>query len=206
MSLARRVLMNLRSQFREELKKAAYDRAHPIFHELGIRKHSKEFNWTRDYRNKRIRALMEIADQIILREAKIKLCECISAPKKKRYTGPNKSRGEDIYNWARTTFPKGPILYSFWKGQRCIYVGKGQSHGRIASYKKSKYMYKSVANQIRISSIRGHSYSHLAEHLAYRLYEPKENINEPARGRYNKRCILCRKEEQIEKALQGLLD
>ena len=198
--------MNLRSRFREELKKALYDRAHPIFHELGIKKHSKEFVWTKDFRDKRIATLMEIADKIVLRDAKIRLTECISALRKKRYTGPSGTRGEDIYKWARATFPKGPILYSFWKGTKCIYVGKGQNYGRINHYKKHRYLDKSVANQIKISSIRGRSYSHLAEHIAYRIYEPKENVNEPARGRYNKRCILCRKEEKIEKVLRGLLD
>lgn len=198
--------MNLRSQFREELKRALYDRAHPVFHELGIRKHSKEFGWTREYRNKRIGRLMDVAQKIILREAKFKLSECISSPRKKYYVGPNRSRGVEIYSWARATFPKGPILYSFWKGPKCVYVGKGKNHGRIADYKKSKYMDRSVATHIRISSITGHSYSHLAEHLAYRIYVPKENVNEPARVKFNKRCILCRKEEKIKRVLEGLLD
>jgi hypothetical protein len=197
--------VNRKAQLRDEIQSALIDRAHPIFEEVGIRRLGHDQYWTREYREQRIGKILRLAEIILLPTARKELKKIIIPPKRKMISGPKRDRGERIYAWARTAFPRGPILYSFWKGKNCIYVGVGESYRRIGHYKKSKYMDKSEAGSLKISSVAGRSYLHSVECLANHLYWPKDNIAKPRKTRYSKSCIVCNKLKNIEDTLRLLL-
>lgn len=198
--------MKTESEFKKELKNTLFDRAHPIFRELGIKKVSQDRDWTRKYREERIQRLWEIAEKMLLPQANRELNEYISSRKLKMFRGPKKVRGERLYSWAKENFPKGPILYIFWKKDRCIYVGTGDSNYRIGNYRKSKYIDRSEADSLEIFSVRGKSNKPRVECLACHIFKPKDNQNSPSKKKYSKTCYICHKKKLIRSRLQALLD
>jgi hypothetical protein len=198
--------MKTESEFRRELKDLLFDRAHPIFRELGIKNISQNRHWTREYREERIKRLWDIAEKILLVKAKAELKEYTYSRKLKNFRGPKQDRGERLYSWAKDNFPRGPILYMFWKKDKCIYVGTGDSNYRIRDYKKSKYMDRSEADSLEIYSIRGNSNKSRVECLACHIHEPKDNQNSPSKTKYSKTCYICQKKKAIHSRLHALLD
>jgi predicted GIY-YIG superfamily endonuclease len=198
--------MKIESEFRRELKNLLFDRAHPIFQELGIRKVSHQRDWTREYREERIQRLWNIALRILLPQAEKELKIYIHSRKLKNIRGRKQERGQRLYSWAKDNFPKGPILYMFWKKDKCIYVGTADSNRRINDYKKSKYMDRSEADSLEIYSILGKSNRARVECLACHIYQPKENIKKPGKPKYSKKCYICYKRKGIHSSLHALLD
>jgi len=197
--------MKKESEFKNELKKVLFDKASSIFKELGIRRAGQDHAWTRKYREERIQKLLSIAEKILLVKAKEKLDRYRHSRKLKKICGPKQERGDQIYGWAKDNFPRGPILYAFWKKERCIYVGIGESYNRISNYKKSKYLDRSEANSLEVWSVSGKSYLHLVECLASHIYHPKENILKPKKSKYSKTCFICQAKKNIHRSLHSLL-
>lgn len=198
--------MKTESEFRRELKDLLFDRAHPIFWELGIKKVSQHRDWTREYREERIQRLWNIAEKMLFARAKEELEKYVYSRKLKFFRGSKRDRGERLYSWAKDNFPKGPILYIFWKKNKCIYVGIGDSNLRIRDYKKSKYIDRSEADSLEIYSVHGKSNKSRVECLACHIYRPKDNQNSPGKPKYSKACYVCQKKRAIHSRLHALLD
>jgi hypothetical protein len=198
--------MKMESEFKRVLQKALFDRAHPIFRELGIRKVSQHQDWTREYREECVQRLWVIAEKMLLAKAEEEFDRYVYGRRLKRIRGPKQERGEQLYGWARDNFPIGPILYIFWKKDKCIYVGTGENNYRIRDYKKSKYMDRSEADSLEIYSIHGKSNRARVECLACHIYNPKDNLNSPSKPKYSKACYICHKKKIIHSRLHELLN
>src|SRR5438445_1910910 len=72
-------------------------------------------------------------------------------------------RGDNLTEWAARKL-RGPIVYAFWRGRKCLYVGKGRNWKRLRAYSKSHYLYQ--AGSIEVFRVRGRSQLAKAECLA----------------------------------------
>jgi len=109
-------------------------------------------------------------------------------------------RAEDMLNWALRL--SGPIIYCFWKGNRCLYVGKGATWKRLKNYEKSAYLLQATC--IEVFLVKSKSQLGKAECLATHLFEPRDKKIKPARSKWGKACPICQKHDAIRGELKAL--
>lgn len=113
-----------------------------------------------------------------------------------------KNRFDHLHSWAQQRFDE-PIIYSFWKGKRCLYVGKGKSYRRLNAYKHSHYLM--AANCIEVWPVMSENKLPSSECLAVHLFKPSDNENKPAKVKWGKRCPICRRHDNVKEELDSLL-
>jgi hypothetical protein len=153
-------------------------------------------------RDKGITELEDLADKILTKQgAKEELAGITTYTKRHYIRGHGvMKRGENMVSWA-SALP-GIIVYSFWRKRRCLYVGKGGKWTRLRSYNKSFYLKE--ATVVKVRGITSKSYTGQAECLSKHLYKPRDNVNEPAKGKWSKACPVCKAKKQIRTSLRSL--
>jgi len=140
--------------------------------------------------------LLECATTILVKkEGKKEFNRVTSKRKLRKINGHGLlDRGNKLVKWAKFEF-NGPIVYAFWRRQKCLYVGKGASWKRLRNYKKSAYLRD--ASHIEVFGIHGKSHLGKAECLAAHLFNPRDNEYKPAKFIWGKVCPICEKHDQI---------
>jgi hypothetical protein len=111
------------------------------------------------------------------------------------------NRGRNLLDWAGAKL-KGPIVYVFWRGRRCLYVGKGTTWKRLRSYERSAYLVQ--ASCIEVFLVSNKSQLGKAECLATHLFKPRDERVKPAKAKWGKACPICRKHDTIRDELNTL--
>lgn len=193
--------MALHTQFHRKLDKL-WERRTDELRALIKPKIGMRLGFTRKLRNKTIGELLDIATEILVRKvAKRELYDLIVGRSLHRIRGRGlDGRGNDLVAFARRL--RGPIIYAFWRGKRCLYVGKGQKPSRLAGYQRHAFQTKS--DRVEVFSIRTKSQLPKAECLATHRFRPRHNRVKPARVRWGKRCPVCRRHDEIKHLLSAL--
>jgi hypothetical protein len=111
------------------------------------------------------------------------------------------NRGHNLLNWAESKLT-GPIVYAFWRGTKCLYVGKGGTWKRLQSYERSAYLLQ--ANCVEVFLVTNRSQLGKAECLATHLFEPRDQKVKAAKTKWGKECPVCRKHDAIRAELNAL--
>lgn len=112
-------------------------------------------------------------------------------------------RFDRLYKWARRKLD-GPIVYAFWRGKKCLYVGKGKSYRRLKHYEKSVYLWHAKA--LEVWEIGTKSQLPRAECLAIHLFKPRDNKQKKAaKVKWGKVCPICKRHDEIASATSSLL-
>ena len=158
--------------------------------------------FSRSVRTQKIGELLDIASAILVRKfAKKEFQDTYSKRRLWRVKGRGvDGRGEALVRFARSL--KGPLIYVFWRGKQCLYVGKGKQNGRLAGYQRHYLLLQ--ANAVEVFSIPARSQLPKAECLATHLFSPKRNRVKPARVRWGKKCPVCRRHDEIKQRLNQL--
>ena len=96
----------------------------------------------------------------------------------------------------------GPIVYSFWRGRKCLYVGKGTSIRRLHHYQKRAYLLQ--ASRLKVVEVRSRSHLPKAECLSTHLYEPSDQKVKAAGTKWGKKCPVCQIHDRIREKLRFL--
>jgi hypothetical protein len=159
--------------------------------------------------NKRVRDslradLLDSASQLLVREKARKEFQRLATPRQLRFIAGHgiRKRFDNLYSWARENL-HGPVIYSFWKGSRCLYVGKGKSYRRLSAYKGHHYL--TVADSLKVWQVRSKNKVPSAECLAVHLFRPRFNENKPAKVKWGKKCPVCRSHDELKEDLDSLL-
>lgn len=161
--------------------------------------------FSRKLRDDRIAELLQIATNIFIsKEAKKEFKKIVKKRKLRKINGRGLlNRGYNLTDWAGGVFAKsGPIVYAFWRRDRCLYVGKGATWKRLKNYKKSAYLLE--ASSIEVFAIRGRSNLGKAECLAKHIFKPRDNQIDAAKPKWGKSCSVCGKHDQIRSELHYL--
>jgi len=147
---------------------------------------------------------LDIASRILVRDGAKAEFDGLVGHRKLHHIGGRgaRQRIEDLYDWAEKNF-SGPIIYSFWKGKRCLYVGKAGIPRRLWAYKNSIYLFK--ADVIEIWPVKSAARLPAAECLAMHLFAPSDNQNKAARVRWGRTCRVCRLHDDLKEELDSLL-
>ena len=111
------------------------------------------------------------------------------------------NRGRNMLDWAEANLT-GSIIYVFWKGKKCLYVGKGESKRRLKDYEKSAYLKEGTC--VEVFLVKGKSQLGKAECLAIHLFNPRDNRKRAAKEKWGKECPVCRKHDLIRDELNAL--
>jgi len=193
--------MALHTQFRRKLDRL-WQRRTAELRSLIKPKPGMPLAFTRAVRNRMLGELLDVASVLLVKKVARKAFRDIAAMRKlHRIKGRGLvERGNDVVAFAKRL--RGPIVYSFWRGRRCLYVGKGKQASRLAGHQKSAYV--TQADSIKVFLIPTKSHLPKAECLATHLFEPRDLKVKPARVRWGRKCPVCRRHDEIRKLLRAL--
>ncbi len=195
--------MSAAKQFSNKLdrlwqRRTASLRSHVIPRGVG-----KPPTFSKPVRQKFVNELLDNASDILInRDARSELSKITKSHHLKHIQGHGlASRAENMLEWAKSAL-SGPIVYGFWKGRRCLYIGKGGSWRRLKSYEKSAYLLQ--ATRIKAFCITTKSQVPKAECLATHLFDPRDKKMKPAKVKWGKKCPICRKHDGVRHQIQNL--
>lgn len=164
-------------------------------------KPGKPLAFTRATRNRLIAQLLELATQFLLRRsARRTFQETYVKRRLFHLRGRGRlERGESLVTFARSL--SGPIVYVFWKGKHCLYVGKGKKPSRLVSHRKS---YGREADSVEVYLVRSRTSLPKAECLATHMFAPRDLAIRPSRVAWGKKCPVCALHDKIRRELFGL--
>lgn len=165
----------------------------------------KPKKFTRSIRDVLIADLLEIATNILVsKEGNRELNKIVIRRKLRNISGNGLlARGDNLVDWAEEHFGTNePIVYGFWHGKHCLYVGKGKGWKRLRDYRKSAYLVQ--ATNIEVFSIKGKSQVAKAECLAKHVFLPRDNVVKPAKVKWGKSCPVCEKHDSIRDEMNYL--
>ncbi|MEK7469884.1 MAG: hypothetical protein AAB074_21155 [Planctomycetota bacterium] len=167
---------------------------------VGIRHRGPRLKFNKKIREQRIRELTELATEILREDAKDEIEARLNQTGRRHIRGYGiQDRFDRIWDWAESWI-RGPIVYLFWKGSRCLYVGRGNSWKRLGSYEKSWYLKE--ADLLEVLCVAGKSNLPLVECLCVHLYEPRDNKSKPANKKWGKSCPICLTHDRIQDELR----
>ncbi len=189
--------MALHTQFQRKLDQI-WKRQSAKLRALIKAKPGKPLTFTRKTRNRLIGELLALATKDILRSAGRDAFRDTHVKRRLfRLKGRGRvARGESLATFARNL--SGPIVYAFWRGRRCLYVGKGSRATRLVSHRKS---YGREADSVEVFFVRSRSYLPKAECLATHLFEPRDLAVRPARAAWGKKCPVCLRHDRVRREL-----
>ena len=112
-------------------------------------------------------------------------------------------RLDRLYSWAERKLD-GPVGYAFWRGKKCLYVGKGKSYRRLKHYDKSVYLWHATA--LEVWQIKSKNRLPRSECLAIHLFNPRDNKQKKAaKVKWGKVCPICKRHDEIASTTSSLL-
>ena len=163
----------------------------------------KRKKFTKKKKDQLVRKMLDAAHQVLVqRYARKELKKAAGKSRRKRIKGFGiQDRYKRMREWADSKL-RGPIVYSFWRGKKCLYVGKGKSPRRLRSYKKSIYLKE--ASLLRVWEVGAQKRLPKVECLAVHLFKPRDNLIGPARKKWAQKCPVCHSLRKIKKDLKHL--
>ena len=158
--------------------------------------------FTRQVRESLINDLLDDATNLLLKKhGRAEFKKVVLRRKLKQMKGLGLlKRARNLLNWAESRID-GPIVYAFWRGNRCLYVGKGESWKRLRSYDHSAYL---NAQCIEVFQVTSRSQLGKAECLATHLFNPRDKKVKPAKVKWGKACPICRRHDDVRDKLKTL--
>jgi hypothetical protein len=160
-------------------------------------------DFTKRHREEGIAELQKLAEQILRKEVVPGRLKAITAGARRTMLGGRglEERFKRMCAWAEQHL-HGPIIYSFWRGKRCLYVGKGGSWRRLRAYRRDILLQQ--ATSLRVRMVAGKSHVAMAECMSIHMHDPKHNINQSSKPKYSKRCPICKTNREIRDELRAL--
>ena len=195
--------MALAKQFTTKLDKLWHRRTAAVRALVVPHGRGKVATFTRRKREQLVGEILDVASQILVRRiAKRSFADTT----KRRHLHFVSGRGllgrsADLVDWADRKLD-GPIIYVFWRGKRCLYVGKGKSSRRLRGYQKSAYLLQ--ATRVEVFAITSRSQLARAECLATHLFRPRDNKVMAAKVKWGKACPVCKHHDVVRQELRDL--
>jgi hypothetical protein len=161
--------------------------------------------YTKKVRDRLKKKLLLAASEVLVREhAAREFTKAIVRRRLRFITGFGyQDRFDRIYRWAKSKF-HGPVIYSFWRGKKCLYVGKGKSYRRLRHYEKSFYLWQ--ADSLEMWQVTSESRLPRAECLAIHMFHPRDNKQKKAaKVKWGRKCPICKRHDEAASEISALL-
>lgn len=174
---------------------------------------------------KKLEKLQKVATEILLRhgigKALRQLVNRRYQYRRRELTGHGADeRFEQLKLWAKSHVPRRlPVVYSFWRGRRCLYVGrtglsrsKHNRHNplnghvlisRLNGHKDKRY-FRSTGVSFDVFGVSQKRQLGEAECLAMHLYNPRDNERKAAHHKWGSGCQICKVHDHVREDLASL--
>jgi hypothetical protein len=105
--------------------------------------------------------------------------------------------------WFERFSKRKGLIYVFWSGRRCVYVGRTGSRGVRPSSHFDKAWFTPVT-RVTIFDVSRKSHIPKLECLAIHHFQPSQNKNKAAKGKWTKACPLCTTHMYIRDELHNI--
>lgn len=197
--------MALKTRFLAALDEALERRTEQLRRLIVPSDQGAPMKYTKKIRDKMKRKLLLTASEVLVHEhAEKEFAKAVREKHLRFIRGFGlQDRFDRIYRWAHKTFD-GPLVYAFWRGRQCLYVGKGKSYRRLKHYEKSVYLIH--ADCIEAWEVNGKANLPRAECLAIHLFSPRDNKQKKAaKVKWGKSCPICERHDEAASEIAGLL-
>ncbi len=193
--------MSLKKDFERELDNL-WKRSTRAIRDLVRTRKGRPKEFTKKIRDRSIKAIADLSTRILVRQgAKEEFKGLVYPQEMTHFSGSWEKRAAKLLQWAKKRFSR-PIIYSFWRKSRCLYVGKGKSWRRLRHYRDHKYLKESTS--IKVFEVKQKSTLSKAECLAVHRFDPKYNKKTPGNQKWGKKCPICQAHDQIRSELWDL--
>jgi hypothetical protein len=195
----------LTTQFSRALDKALERRTDQLRRLIVPSEQGAPMKYTKRIRDRMKKKLMLAASTVLIHEhANKEFAKAVEDKHLRFIKGFGiRDRFDRIYRWARRV-SNGPIIYAFWRGKKCLYVGKGKSYRRLKHYEKSIYLIH--ADCIEVWEVGSKARLPRAECLAIHLFSPRDNKQKKAaKVKWGKRCPICKRHDEAASEIASLL-
>lgn len=193
------------TKFEERLNKLFQDRTYILRKNLGLKIKGPSPSITRRKVDRTIFELQDLASTILARGlAKKEFKQNTGAKRGKKITGRGwRKQKENFDLWLKRNSPKSKqLVYVFWRGKKCLYVGRTGSGGSRPSSHFNKKGF--LPTRIDIYPSKSKSQTPKLECLAVHRFEPSINRYKPAKKKWTKKCPLCSVHRKIEQDLRKI--
>lgn len=122
----------------------------------------------------------------------------------KRGKGRGVDRKRTAFNsWFDNKLGTGVYVYVFWRGRRCVYVGKTRQSGRRISSHFEKHWFASIT-RVDVYRASGRRVLPALECLAIHRFQPARNKFRAERRKWTRKCALCTLHRQIDQELSEI--
>jgi len=200
--------MALTKEFEKKLNRLFFRRTAWLRKAIGKQRPGRPHEFNRKQVSPTLHDLGELAAEILVkRRARKEFRDSYDVKRQwqvKRGKGHGIDAKRDSFKaWYEKRMGNTNCVYVFWAKRRCVYVGRTRrGHDRPAGW-FDRYWFQPVS-RIDIYSVNQPSVVPKTECLAMHLFDPTENENWPAIGKYTKKCPICDATKDIDRELKSI--
>jgi len=98
-------------------------------------------------------------------------------------------------------YQEGSVVYSYWEGQRCRYVGRSND-GIARLWAPDERLYWKRTTRLQVLRPRQNRHLPQLECLAIHFYEPIHNRNRASRKMWSSKCFICEALDALDDELR----
>jgi len=192
-------------QFKDTLEGLFTRRTYWLRHVIGKRSPGAPPVFSKENVDGAIKKLQGIASAALATKlARTEFSRSIDKKKSWQVKGYGRKAKKRIFKaWFDEHIPYRSCIYAFWKGRKCVYVGRTREGvGRPSSHFNIHWF--NGITRIDIYALRGRRSLPALECLAIHRFQPKENENRAQKAKWTKRCPLCKVHRSIKAELTSI--
>jgi len=193
-------------EFNKTLLRLFEHRSDWLLHVIGKRRPGAPPAFGRKKLQRAIQNLQTIASASLASKlAKTEFANAVVGKKKAWHVRGRGAEGKrSVFNkWFEEHIPYRSVIYVFWKGRRCLYVGKTR-HGRGRPSAHFDRNWFSRVTRIDVYAVKGKRSLPSMECLAIHRFQPSKNKNKAQSAKWTKKCPLCRVHRSIKSGVESI--
>lgn len=149
--------------------------------------------------------LQEIASaSLATKLAKTEFAKSVEKKKSWQVKGWGFEKKKQLFReWFEKHIPYDKCVYVFWKGKKCIYVGKSARGVHRPSSHFDKIHFEHIS-RIDVYAFRGKRPLPALECLAMHRFRPTKNKIKAQSGKWTKKCPLCMVHRNIDNEIRSI--
>jgi len=193
-------------EFNKTLLRLFEHRSDWLLHVIGKRRPGAPPAFGRKKLQRAIQNLQMIASAALASKlAKTEFANAVVGKKRAWHVRGRGAEGKRrVFNkWFEEHIPYRSVIYVFWKGRRCLYVGKTR-HGQGRPSAHFDRIWFSGVTRIDVYAVKGKRSLPSMECLAIHRFQPSKNKNKAQSAKWTKKCPLCRVHRSIKSEVESI--
>lgn len=193
------------AEFNRQLDAVFKRRTYWLRTEIGGRPAGAQLRFTKAKLDEAILKLQSLASEVIATDqAKKEFSDLVVKKKQWHIKGRGRPEKKSRFDtWISQNFNHRNLIYIFWNGRKCLYVGKTENGKGRPQDHFDKFWF-SEATRIDIYAVQQKTQVLKLECLAKHRFLPSRNKIDPPTKKWYKKCPVCALHEQIYSEMRSI--